>query len=50
MEERMISGFSKKAEPLFILMSLFLRMPDIKALQKFTKTAELLSKGKRTAL
>jgi hypothetical protein len=46
----MISDFLKKVEPPFILMSLFLRMPDIRELQKFTKTAELLSKGKRTAL
>ncbi len=50
MEERMISDCSRKTELMFNLMSLFLRMPEIRELQKFTKTAEFRSKGKRIVL
>ena len=47
MEEHMILDCSRKAELLCSLMFLFLQMQDIREFQKFTKTAELRSKGKR---
>ena len=50
MEEHMISDCSRKAELLCSLMFLFLQMQDIREFQKFTKTAELRSKGKRAVL
>jgi hypothetical protein len=46
----MISDCSRKAELLFSLMFLFLQMRDIRGFPKFTRTAELRSKGKRTVL
>jgi hypothetical protein len=48
MEERMILDSSKKVELLYSLMFLFLPIPDIRGLQKFTKIAKFLLKGKKT--
>ena len=47
MEERMISDFSKKVKFLYSLMSLYLPIPVIRGLKKFTKIAEFRLKGKK---